>query len=99
MLCLFCRAQPVCYYPGAVFTVQQHELFAKQYYCPTAVRVPLLEYLDSKGKKVEFVILGNPSCDGPITNDARGTSKNGQRNEHFATVATSCNHVLTSVCF
>jgi hypothetical protein len=80
----------VCNYPGALMWEELHEEFNKFAHCPTAVRVPVLDYLvDANTAKalslandaqeggrflVRVVLVGDPCAVGPLINSPRGLS-------------------------
>jgi hypothetical protein len=39
------------------------------YYCPTALRLPSLDYKDERGDVVEMLVIGDPTQPGAIIND------------------------------
>lgn len=45
------------------------EQFNQMYYCPTALRLPSLDYKDERGDDVEMLIIGDPTQPGAIIND------------------------------
>jgi hypothetical protein len=70
VLTLSCRhCKPVLYYPGLLVTAPLLEKFNEQYYCPTALRLPSLDYKAGNGPRVEMLIIGDPTSPGAIVND------------------------------
>ena len=80
----------VCNYPGALMWEELHALFSEWAYCPTAVRVPVLDYLvdadtaevlglDEETKegdqfRVRVLLVGDPCAVGPLINSPFGTT-------------------------
>lgn len=75
--CTHCRctccpcsvAVPLLCYPGLLVTSQLLELFNQNYHCPTALRLPSLDYENEQGEQVEMLIIGDPTQPGAIIND------------------------------
>lgn len=70
-------------YPGLLLWLELHDKFDSSWYCPTAVRLPVLDYIESDlkvakameladGKTVRIVLIGDPSHCAPIVNSPRG---------------------------
>lgn len=71
-------------YSGIIMTVEMHLEFSLLYYCPTAVRCTALDYTE-KGRKYEFVIVGDPVSHAAIINDAKGTGQPGTHRDIWPT--------------
>ena len=70
LLTLSRRSVPVLYYPGLLVTAPLLERFNAEYYCPTALRLPSLDYKPSgSSHPVEMMIIGDPTSPGAIIND------------------------------
>jgi hypothetical protein len=70
---------PLFYYPGLLLTHQLHTLFSEEYYCPTSLEIPVLDYTDEDGSAVKMMIIGDPTSTGALINDARKSKLTGQR--------------------
>jgi len=71
LFCAHSGGQLVAYYPGLLMSSALLSLFTEQYYCPTALDLPSLNYTDERtGQLVQIVIIGDPSDPGPNLLDA-----------------------------
>jgi len=95
--------RPLLLYPGLLVTEKLHDLFAEHYHCPTALRLPVLDWQDGAlpERMQKMLIIGDPTARGPIINDATRSSKIGtsQLLQHDCKYYWSCGEVLTSALF
>jgi hypothetical protein len=68
-LFLLFSALALLLYPGLLVTAALLDVFNRDYYCPTALRLPSLDYVDDAGKKIKMFLIGDPVEPGPIIND------------------------------
>jgi len=54
------------------------DLFSALYYCPTALRLPSLDYKDKQGQTVKMSVVGDPTTHGPMINDGTPSGKPSQ---------------------
>lgn len=63
------------FYPGLLMTDAMFELFNSKYYCPTALELPALGFVDASGIKQKMLIVGDPTSHGAIINDGVRSGK------------------------
>ena len=69
-------------YPGVLMTEELLDLFNQQFYCPTALRLPSLDYVSESGQLVEISIVGDPLAPGCIINDGAYSGQKSQSRAH-----------------
>lgn len=74
------RSKPrrLLFYPGLLIPAPLYEVFSAQYFCPTGLNLPALEYRTASGAKVPVLILGDPTSLGAMVNDGRFGREEGQ---------------------
>jgi hypothetical protein len=83
------RKQIVLHYEGLLVSEELLEQFHAKYHCPTALRLPQLDYVDADGKAVQMTIIGDPTCPAAVINDGPISQRNGQA-QHHCTRVRSC---------
>jgi hypothetical protein len=81
VLCLcVCSFSPrtALQYQGLLVSEQLLHRFSAQYHCPTALRLPQLDYEDSRGRAVQMLIIGDPALPAAIINDGPVSQQPGQ---------------------
>jgi hypothetical protein len=63
------RKRFLLYYQGLLVSEKLLNKFVKHYHCPTALRLPQLDYRNSAGHKVKMFIIGDPTRPAAIVND------------------------------
>lgn len=68
-------------YPGVLMTEELYNRFSQQYYCPTALEVPALNYKvnrDGFETKVEMLVVADPTSIGALLNDCSISGRIGK---------------------
>lgn len=68
MLLVVSRSVFLQYYPGLLVSTELLTRFEQRYYCPTALRLPSLDYIHNSNC-VKMWIIGDPTSAGAIVND------------------------------
>lgn len=66
------------HYPGVLMSEEAFQLFHTFYHCPTALRVPQLDYTEHDGRRVEITLVGDPTALGPMINDGTPAGRPSQ---------------------
>lgn len=70
------------YYSGLLFTSPLFEKFCTEYYCPTGLSLPALDYTSNDGAHqwtVQMLIIGDPTLPGALINDGCFGKSDGQK--------------------
>ena len=63
------QERQLLYYSGLLISSELYQRFCAQYYCPTGLELPALAYKDAAGRRVEMLIIGDPTSLAAIIND------------------------------
>jgi len=88
------RELQLLYYSGLLMSEQMYQQFHAEYYCPTALELPALAFLDNSGQRQNVLIVGDPTSHGAIINDGVHSGLEGQ----LRSVAQHCEQLSSSGC-